>query len=296
MRKIVTAFALLTLFSCTKQDIQDIQAVQNAKSSPGSLFLSETYIDDVLIKKNMYENGKALKTIFYHSYGNSELVYEYDAANRKVVFNEPGYVRTFSYDNQNRPIRQNNYDIIIIDYFYDKDMMTRLLWTAWAGDKPHAITDMQYIYDGKWLTQVNVKNITYLEETYENTYTYNMKWSNPYTYSTYEGNTVTSINKYSNTIKTPEYNFNITPTGFNPSQNIPKSDLISQSGIVFTNPSSGMLLLETINPSNGNRTYLENIVVNTDNLPISYDAVSESGSTVTSRRKYEYKYVRLTVN
>jgi len=77
---------------------------------------------------------------------------------------------------------------------------------------------------------------------------------------------------------------------------IPKSDLISQSGIVFGNPSSGMLLLETINPSNGNRTYLENIVVNTDNQPLSYDAVSESGSNVTSRRKHEYKYVRLNVN
>jgi hypothetical protein len=297
MRKIIIAFALLTLFSCTKLDIQDIQAVQNAKGSPGSLFLSETYIDGVLTKKNIYENGKALKTVFYHSYGNSELVYEYDAANRKVVFNEPGVIRTFFYDNENRPIRQNFYDAIIIDYFYEKDMMTRLLWTAWAGDKPHSISDMQYIYDGKWLTQINTKSTSYLESgTYENTSTSNMKWSNPYTYSTYEGNTVSSISKYSNTIKTPDYNFNITPTGFNLSQNIPKSDLISQSGIVFGNPSSGMLLLETINPSNGNRTYLENIVVNTDNQPLSYDAVSESGSNVTSRRKHEYKYVRLNVN
>lgn len=277
------------LFSCSKE--YSIE-VQEGKAS-SALYLSEIRVNGQLTKQHVYENGKPVKTRFYYGTYVSELTYTYNPASRSVVFNQSGYVNTFYYDLKDRPIRQDNYGVIVIDYTYEKDKMVRLASTTYnSPGVVRSLDDYKFIYSGNWLSRIENQYNRYIPTPGSNLTVYECKWANPFSYNYYDVTSPETVHSYtySNTIKSPEYNFNITPTGLSNTQNMSNADITRRSGILFTSPAHGMLLLKQ--NANGTTILVENVITNSANLPVSYDQTLTING-VTTRSRYEYTYVRL---
>jgi hypothetical protein len=296
MRKITTIMVLLALFGCSKMDQPDPQF---AKANKNNLFLSELFIDGVLASKNFYENNRPTKTVWYNENGpSSETFYEYDPVSRSVVFRQGDFVHTDYYDEQNRTIRQeypswNQTN----EYFYEKELLSRQQLTIKSETGILNTQEHLYEYSGKKLLRIWQVNRNYTESgTQESKFAYIVNWQSPYSYSYYreEYPGLYLSYQYSTTIKSPNYNFNLTPDGLNSSKNLSKLDLQRRSILSFYNPLEGMLQLEQA--TSYNRYFLENIEVNEENLPTSYDQISEStinGVITRTKTSFSYTYISL---
>jgi hypothetical protein len=150
MRKITTVVILLSLFACQKIDQNNPQFAA-AKVDKNRLFLSETFIDEVLVSKNFYDYNIPTKTVWYNENGpTSETNYEYDPIARSVVFKQADFVRTDYYDEQNKTIRQEfpSWNQTI-EYFYNKELLSKQRLTVTSGTSILFTEEHLYEYSGK---------------------------------------------------------------------------------------------------------------------------------------------------
>ena len=319
MRKIIfIAIAIFLIAGCRKEDFSEMtsEAASAQKSIP---VLSEVWKNGVLEQKNYYENGRLVKISYPSGLFPREYQYSYRDKDHYTVMTGDYMYYHYYFNNEHQLLRMdvsdenNSSDWLWVrhEFTWEKGRIKTHSWML--GNFPEGNyygTEERYEYKGPWEAVIKDYSVAYVngvrgEEALTATHSYH--WKSPFEYRFLTGpNSYTAYN-YSTTVKMPSYNTVGFPWGYYSLENANKHELmnllattwnayVSQGNWRGSNM-SGMLLIETRTVVDGQvtiNTKLQNIVVNKDKLPISYDSYTyNQDGTPPNVTHYEYKYVVL---
>jgi hypothetical protein len=319
MRKIICiAIAIFLFAGCRKEDFNEV-SFEAASAKKGIPVLSEVWTNGQLQQKNFYENGRLVKISFPSDQFPREYQYSYRDKDHYTVMTGDYMYYHYYFNDEHQLVRMDVSDEnncgnqlwVRHEFIWEKDRIKTHSWMM--GNFPagsYSGTEERYEYKNPWEALIKEYWVTYTnwvrgEEVLVATHSYH--WKSPFEYRFLTGaNSYTSYN-YSTTVKMPSYNTVGFPWGYYSLENANKHELMNllattwnasvSQGNWRSAAMSGMLLIETRTMSGGQLTVnskLQNIVVNKDKLPISYDIYYyKQDGTPPNVGHYEYKYVVL---
>lgn len=293
MRKIILFLIGLMLFSCHKEDV-----IIPPGLIKGNLFLSEVWENGILAKKYEYDNGKMIKfrrfpytTTFNHisdhsihvkgiipegvaSYGDNNLSYVH-------YFTEPYFPR-------NDQLSWNQGKLIAY----------RSTQSSLLSSHDRVRID-SFIYNGDKEVEIRTYGADYYHNELSNQGFSGSKlfrWHSPYVLREIVGGNTYSESRFSGNVLSPDYNIVNFPwltnkIGAANTDNL--MNMLVSTSFGYVTVGSRMLKLEVREVVNGKPMLVnrvENLKVNRDRLPVSYDLKDMARGTITH---YDFKYVTL---
>lgn len=300
MKRYLLLLALVAIFSCQKTDLPDPVPTDVEQGKAGKMLVLAALIkNNTLLYSYEYANGRLVRTNFR---GRPDKSYIYDDENlqTKVIsgnlieicqFNAKG-VKIWKDEYLNNQFRKR------ITYQYKNKVFTGTQTTpAISGTQ-----DTRMIYKNPWDYQHMLITTGPDGSPGEPTPGWYYRWSTPYTMTWYEPDRKTpfSVRKYSPFIRKPDYYMSAIPSTERLDQCAPYRGLLFDWTEVPPDNEPNLLLLErkdyyaySENPELYVVVKKENIVLNSQGLPIEYTETGYWGPTKINQGSVNYRFVYL---
>jgi hypothetical protein len=296
MRHLIAICLAATLIGCQKMDIPEPSEIEMAKGHRSVLVLSEILLGfkdnppDTRILKNMFSN----KRLLYKGGMDEGYYYTYDEANRMITlkldyplefakntveyfFKPNGLVEKFRDSTTQYKPYPGGFLNITGSYQYHGFMRVGSEIVHYNSINDRGVLSTKYIAISPWITKKIEQYRSYRGNmvTYEQITISFIKQTGLYETTVYNQNMqVVERYRVSPTIKDPEYNIAELPTFERITDKVARDK--SRCGFILdgSNKTEGLLIVSyQYFDANGNLTesrIKENIVINSDNLPVSY--------------------------
>lgn len=294
MKRFILLLIGLMFFSCHKDDMSIPPGLIK-----GNLFLSEVWENGVLAKKYEYENGKMVKFSRFPYTTTFNNISDYSIHVKGII---PEGLATYGMENNLNHVRY-----FTEPYFPKND---QLIWDngkliVYRSTQSSMLTshDRVKIDSFKYNGEREVEIRSYYADYYYNELSHQgfsssklFRWHSPFVLREIIGENSYSESRFSGNVLSPDYNIVNYPWLTNKIGTANTSNLMNMlvsTSFGYITVSSRMLKLEVREVINGkpmvvNR--LENLKINKDKLPVSYDLKDIASGKVTH---FDFKYVTL---